>query len=120
MEGTSVEVLHVHSQFIHVRVWDRRCNSTFLCTAIYAIPHHDKRRDLWEHMEVLVASITKLWMLARDFNVVLHDEECMGSSGSSRPGCKFLYKFYLSVLAHELGFPRSKIYLEEGELISKT
>ncbi|MBA0704625.1 hypothetical protein Golax_016870, partial [Gossypium laxum] len=58
-EGSSVEVLKAYPQFIHVRIWDRRCHRPFLYTAVYASPKRGLRAQLWEHLDLLASGINE-------------------------------------------------------------
>lgn len=63
---------------------------------VYASPRRNTRRCLWEQLEILATHIIKLWLIARDFNVILHDDERKGGAVHSRPGCKLFKDEFVS------------------------
>lgn len=50
-------------------------------TAVYANPHSNARRLIWERLDAL--EVRKLWVLIGDFNCVLKDEERSSGLGAS-------------------------------------
>lgn len=74
-EGTSIEILQVHPQFLHVRIRDKRCYRSFLYTAVYTSPHRALKTQLWEHLNELASKVREPWLLAGDLNVIVGSDE---------------------------------------------
>ncbi|GAA0167309.1 hypothetical protein LIER_40352 [Lithospermum erythrorhizon] len=72
------DVLEVRDQYMHLRV---RCTVTqqvFLATFVYHVYNVSRRRNLWEYLTLLGASITLPWIVLGDFNCFLFPQDKRG------------------------------------------
>ncbi|KAI9122534.1 hypothetical protein K1719_006374 [Acacia pycnantha] len=53
----------------------------FLLTSIYALPHSDFRKILWDKLKALSAGISVPWVVWGDFNDIIAPNERIGGSG---------------------------------------
>ncbi|KAJ1428093.1 ribonuclease H [Sesbania bispinosa] len=72
----SFQVVNVWQQVVSLQV---SCgNSSWICTAIYAITIPSIRAHLWEHLEQLRARIQLPWIAIEDYNEILFSYEQKG------------------------------------------
>ena len=74
-----VEMLTTTEYIIHALVKVPSRSHNFLFTDIYASPNLIKRKMLWEYLKNLASSIILPWVVLRDFNEMLAEDEKMGS-----------------------------------------
>ncbi|GAA0159052.1 hypothetical protein LIER_38781 [Lithospermum erythrorhizon] len=65
------DVLEVCEQHMHLQVHCKVTQHVFLATFIYNVYSVPGRRDLWEYLAQLGASITSPWIVLGDFNYFL-------------------------------------------------
>ncbi|KAI9078158.1 hypothetical protein K1719_039926 [Acacia pycnantha] len=84
-EDIKVEVIVKNEQFIHSRIG---VNDEFLLfTAVYASPSEQKRRELWEMLQGMVADIIEPWLIAGDFNDIRSPYEQKGGGRVNESRC---------------------------------
>lgn len=74
-ENIRVEILQIHPQFLHLRVFTNGGQFPFLCTAVYASPHPHLRNILWKELGNIAVDVKEPWIMARDFNAILRSDE---------------------------------------------
>ena len=75
----SIWVIQNHRQYVHLEVWDD-CRFNFLFTPVYGSPQTKNRLQLWNDLNDIASTVRGPWVVARDFNAILHkDEKCGGS-----------------------------------------
>ncbi|KAI9097872.1 hypothetical protein K1719_025643 [Acacia pycnantha] len=94
-------------------------NIKFLFTAVYGSPQKQYRRYLWQDLASLAENISSPWMLAGDFNAILHHNERQGGSVSRAKGCEHFNKFIHSTGFLELGSHGPKFTWRRGSLFMK-
>lgn len=62
-------------------------------TKVYGSPQGLIRRALWDELRGVAQSITIHWLLAWDFNALLHNDEKHGGSCNGRGVCTFFNNF---------------------------
>lgn len=78
-----VEVIKVNKQFIHVKA-SNKGGLELHVTAVYGSSDRVKRRELWESLIEISASMTTPWVVAGDFNEILRIDERMGNKANVR------------------------------------
>ena len=73
-----VKIITYNDHSIHALVKVSSPSFSFLFTAIYAPPHFNKHKPFWNYLQNLATNISLLWVLLRDFNDMLSDEEKLG------------------------------------------
>lgn len=77
------EALANTKQEIHVEVKVRFSNFAWLLSAIYVSPRSEERCILWENLTKVAHLHRMPWIMARDFNEPLVDEDIFGGRGVS-------------------------------------
>lgn len=72
-----VESVKTHPQYIHCRAKNRGGFDINL-TVVYGSSNPNKRRGLWEEINLLSININKPWLILGDFNEVRRREERIG------------------------------------------
>ncbi|TYG61962.1 hypothetical protein ES288_D07G190900v1, partial [Gossypium darwinii] len=103
-DKTEVDVLRVHPQFVHVRIWDTQGQMPFLCTAVYGKPQKSMREYLWEELEIVAINVVEPWLMAGDFNAILWYNERQGGVESRNVGCSRFNSFVFRLSLNYLGF----------------
>ena len=80
-ELVKVELLAKTEQEIHVEVKVRAFRLTWLFSAIYDSPRSEERCILWENLTKVAKLHKLLWVIARDFNKPLIDEDKFRGKG---------------------------------------
>ncbi|KAK4381224.1 hypothetical protein Sango_2988800 [Sesamum angolense] len=84
-ELIDVEFLNVGSQFVHCRVLIHELHETILITVVYGANEVSARRELWQGLIELAATVGNVpWLVGGDFNAVLDMSEVSGASGDIR------------------------------------
>ena len=78
-----VELLAKTEQEIHAEVKVRNSRLTWLFLAIYASPRSEERCILWENPTKVAELHNLSWVMARDFNETLIDEDKFGGRNVS-------------------------------------
>lgn len=73
--GVDVTVLQSSLQYIHCCVRDSAKNMKFEFTAVYGLHTVDDRKGLWDDLKSLETGIQDPWLVMRDFNAVLKQED---------------------------------------------
>ena len=81
-----VNIISHCSQVVHMKFNDGKGMSWYF-SACYGRPQRVLRERLWLSLKNFANSIDGPWLVAGDFNAVLHDGEVMGSSSSSARRC---------------------------------
>ncbi|KAH1073529.1 hypothetical protein J1N35_025857 [Gossypium stocksii] len=115
----SVEILQVHSQFIHIRIWDKRCCRPFLCTAIYASPQRGTRAQLWEYLDKIALGVNEPWLLSGDFNVIMNSDERQSGAFKNKSGCYQFRSFFFEHGFFDMGFQGLKFTWSKGTLLHR-
>lgn len=76
-ENLHIKVLRTTFQFIHVKVRVNGEHEWFL-TAVYASPHENNRRLMWDELHDIANSMHGEWLLAGDFNDIASASEKKG------------------------------------------
>ncbi|KAL0288760.1 UNVERIFIED_CONTAM: hypothetical protein Sradi_7089900 [Sesamum radiatum] len=96
-----VEILAVHTQFIHCQVKNKRMHTNCLITVLYGENELVNRRGLWQGLIQLSRGITdEPWIVMGDFNAVLDDSEVNGYADTSASMAEFLECITESELTH--------------------
>lgn len=83
-------VLCIKFQFIHLVVTYTGGSSSYL-TAVYASPHEENRRYLWEDLHNIAQSMQEKWLLVGDFNDIANLSEKKGGADVHRIKCRGLW-----------------------------
>ncbi|KAK4381839.1 hypothetical protein Sango_2929300 [Sesamum angolense] len=84
-ELIDVEFLNVGSQFVHCRVLIHELHETILIMVVYGANEVSARRELWQGLIELAATVDNVpWLVGGDFNAVLDMSEVSGASGDIR------------------------------------
>ncbi|KAI9081966.1 hypothetical protein K1719_036228 [Acacia pycnantha] len=94
-------------------------NISFLFTAIYGSPQKQLRKILWNDLQLLADSISSPWMLAGDFNAILHCSERRGGSINRAQGCGSFKDFIHSSGLVDLGSQGPKFTWRRGSLLMR-
>ncbi|KAF7829553.1 ribonuclease H [Senna tora] len=87
--GHGFQVVLKHDQFIHFKVMEG--SHIWFLTVVYGSSRVAQRRELWNCLNILGASISDPWCIVGDFNAFLFgSEKTGGSSQGSRPDRHFL------------------------------
>ncbi|KAK9169574.1 hypothetical protein Syun_001714 [Stephania yunnanensis] len=98
----SITILQSHWQFIHLRI-QRGGQASFAFTAVYGSPNPLIRRHLWENLETLALQTSGPWLIAGDFNALIHSTDKLGGSRPAHICKRFLgwiHRTGLAELAH--------------------
>ncbi|KAL0406577.1 UNVERIFIED_CONTAM: hypothetical protein Slati_3971600 [Sesamum latifolium] len=77
-----VDILIVHYQCIHCRVFVKRAHLSSLVTVVYGHNEVVPRRELWEQLSSILDNMgDEPWLVMGDFNTVLDMSEVHGPSG---------------------------------------
>ncbi|KAI9128709.1 hypothetical protein K1719_000192 [Acacia pycnantha] len=106
-------------QFIHMEVSWPGNNLKFLFTAIYGSPQLQFRKFLWHDLDHLASNISSPWLLAGDFNAILHQDERRGGSVHRARGCSFFNKFLHSNGLVDLEFSGPRFTWRRGSLLMR-
>ncbi|KAI9081291.1 hypothetical protein K1719_036791 [Acacia pycnantha] len=80
----SVSLIEKDCQFFHMS-YLMPSKPRFLLTSIYALPHSDFRKILWDKLKALSAGISSPWVVWGDFNdIIASHERIGGGEGNSR------------------------------------
>ncbi|XP_075633671.1 uncharacterized protein LOC142606161 [Castanea sativa] len=82
-DKVEVEWLAKTEQEIHVEVKVLSSNLAWLFSTIYASPRSEERCILWENLTKVAELHNKAWVMARDFNKPLMEEDKFGGRGVS-------------------------------------
>ncbi|XP_061369324.1 protein GAMETE EXPRESSED 2, partial [Gastrolobium bilobum] len=84
-----VEIINHTKQFVHFKVQNFHVPS-FSCTAVYASPREENRKELWDDLLNISLHCNGSWLVAGDFNEILLD---LGGPGPwfTWKGPKFLH-----------------------------
>ncbi|KAI9074704.1 hypothetical protein K1719_043358 [Acacia pycnantha] len=115
----SINVLVNQVQFIHMEVSWPGNNLKFLFTAIYGSPQLQFRKFLWHDLDHLASNISSPWLLAGDFNAILHQDERRGGSVHRARGCSFFNKFLHSNGLVDLEFSGPRFTWRRGSLLMR-
>ncbi|KAF7833065.1 Non-LTR retroelement reverse transcriptase [Senna tora] len=115
--GSHFRVVQKHDQFIHFQVTELgRC---WYFTVVYGSPRAVQRRDLWNNLTIIGASMVDSWCLVGDFNAFLfHHEKTGGSSLGSRPDHHFLELVDRNSLV-DLGFAGPSFTWKRGGVMAR-
>ncbi|KAH1081879.1 hypothetical protein J1N35_021640 [Gossypium stocksii] len=111
--------IEVHPQFIHIRIWDKRCRRPFPYTAIYTSPQRGTRAQLWEYLDKLALGINEPWLLSGDFNVIMNSDERQGEPFKNKSGCSQFRSFFFEHGFFDLGFQGPKFTWSRGTLFQR-
>ncbi|KAL0284147.1 UNVERIFIED_CONTAM: hypothetical protein Sradi_7207900 [Sesamum radiatum] len=79
-----VDILNIGSQFVHCRVLKHDMHEPILITVVYGANEVSARRELWQGLIELAASVNLPWLVGGDFNAGLDMSEVSGASGDIR------------------------------------
>lgn len=77
-DGVVVSLLATMEQEIHVSVKVRPSDTQFFLSVVYASPRYNERRVLWNNLVSVASLHCSPWIIARDFNEFLADNNKFG------------------------------------------
>lgn len=89
----SVDIIASSFQEVHSHI--KVQHTSFLLTAIYASPHYDIRKIIWDKLGSLSSSLIILWLLMGDFNDISNRNEKFGGCPPN-PRKMFLFNQFLN------------------------
>ncbi|KAL0367764.1 UNVERIFIED_CONTAM: hypothetical protein Sradi_3666500 [Sesamum radiatum] len=95
---TEVDILNVHLQFIHCKLFLRHFHITAFVTIVYGANENGIRRDLWQSIGALASSIANdPWLLMGDFNTILDISKVCGQSGDVQVALESFSQFLIDI-----------------------
>ncbi|KAI9077148.1 hypothetical protein K1719_040970 [Acacia pycnantha] len=85
----------------------------------YFSPQLQFRKFLWHDLDHLASNISSPWLLAGDFNAILHQDERRGGSVHRARGCSFFNKFLHSNGLVDLEFSGPRFTWRRGSLLMR-
>ena len=95
-EGLSIRDVEFNKNLMAVMVSDSVCDWLFV--GFYWPPYFSKKRKAWENLTALLESHQGPWICIGDFNLVLNDDETVGSKKGSASSSNFLKEFIFCFL----------------------
>lgn len=84
-----------------------KCNMPFIITSVYARCNVLDRLELWEELERIDTS-NYPWMVEGDFNMILHEEEKLGSLDFTQQEAINFVQYINNCALSEINFTYSK------------
>lgn len=78
-----VKVLRQDRQFLHLEC-DSNNIKSFILSAVYSLPYHVWKNELWEKLKNCSVLINKPWIVLGDFNEILHESERVGGVSATQ------------------------------------
>lgn len=88
---TTVTYIHSSTQFIHTKVWNKRDNTEFWLTGVYAEPSPKERLPLWADLQCIATQCHGPWLLIGDFNAYM---SCSDKHGGAQPNAAAMRQFH--------------------------
>jgi hypothetical protein len=82
----NIQVMENNFQFLHLNVKYGDDREWFF-TPIYASPHEDSRRLMWDDLKRIASNISHEWLVAGDFNDIMSPMEKKGGAEASIRKC---------------------------------
>jgi hypothetical protein len=82
----NIQVMENNFQFLHLNVKYGDDREWFF-TPIYASPHEDSRRFMWDDLKRIASNISHEWLVAGDFNDIMSPMEKKGGAEASIRKC---------------------------------
>ncbi|KAF7815394.1 putative ribonuclease H protein At1g65750 family [Senna tora] len=112
--GCQFRVVQKHAQFIHFNVLEG--SRRWFLTIVYGSPRVAPRRELWNKLNSIGASMGDPWCIVGDFNAFLfYSEKIGGSSLGSRPDRHFLNMVDINSLV-DLGYTGPNFTWQRGSV----
>ncbi|PNX94494.1 ribonuclease H, partial [Trifolium pratense] len=85
-----VDMISTHFQFLHFKV-TLQGGKCFFFTSVYASPQEEGRNELWRELKSISRNMVGEWLLAGDFNDIMHPSEKKGGVPATQRRCdKFM------------------------------
>lgn len=88
-----VQVIRVHSQFIHCKVTGRNFDFSCALSVVYGKNSVEEREDLWTGLKEVGTGFTDPWYVCGDFNVVLTTRDRINGHIVTESECRGLSSF---------------------------
>ncbi|XP_021845359.2 uncharacterized protein [Spinacia oleracea] len=75
-----VDIVLVHTQFIHCFVTPRGTRTGFHCTFVYGLHDKTTREPLWDSLKAIADKCSEAWIIMGDFNALMDLDDRIGSS----------------------------------------
>ncbi|XP_058784135.1 uncharacterized protein LOC131658903 [Vicia villosa] len=85
-DNLKIELIRKRDQSIHMQVANDR-GQEWLFTVVYASPNEILRKQLWENMRMVAATMVISWLVAGDFNDIAYTNEKKGGGHVSTRKC---------------------------------
>ncbi|XP_072055927.1 uncharacterized protein [Arachis hypogaea] len=82
-----INVIESKLQYDHMKVRSRD-EKEWLLTAVYASPHENKRRELWNELKGVGGRMTEDWLMVGDFNKISDPSEKKGGGRVDTNACR--------------------------------
>lgn len=76
------------------------CYTTF----VYASPHPDKRKHLWDALRSISTSIVGAWAVIGDFHAILSGDEKKSSKDPNPLSCRYFQELVFDLGLNDAGF----------------
>ncbi|XP_072058021.1 uncharacterized protein [Arachis hypogaea] len=106
-DNLQISINASHQQYIHLKVKEFQREEWWL-TAVYASPHENIRKELWEQLTQIGNGMREPWMLIGDFNEIADPTEKKGGSKSNSQECRRFKKRMNECKVMDLGFIGNK------------
>ncbi|GMI67469.1 hypothetical protein HRI_000416200 [Hibiscus trionum] len=114
-----VQALAISNQFIHVKLQGSMFLSPVFFTVVYASPHIQYRRFLWDRLESINPGNDHPWLLGGDFNAILHLDDRRGGQAHRHCVSKDFQRFVFTNALQEIDFKGPRFTWARGDLYER-
>ncbi|XP_021844981.2 uncharacterized protein [Spinacia oleracea] len=75
-----VDIVLMHTEFMHCFVTPRSTGTGFHCTFIYGLHDRTTKESLWESLKAIADKCKEAWIIMGDFNALMDLEDRIGST----------------------------------------
>lgn len=103
-------------QFIQLKVKFPDLQDLVMFTGVYGSPHWVTRKELRADLGAIAKGVQILWLLAGDFNALLHDDKRQCGSPKGKYSCQLFQTFCNDYSLKDVGFQGSRFTWSRGSL----
>ncbi|XP_015935726.1 uncharacterized protein LOC107461695 [Arachis duranensis] len=103
----AIDFLVSKTQYVHMRIQEGN-HASWIFTAIYASPQERVRKQTWRELRNIATNMGEEWLLAGEFNEIIHPLEKKGGGRSDAHACRKFRNWINNCSLMDLRFCGSK------------